>query len=989
MTEPSTYAKTAEVKAAVHGHEQSILDRLGIDWRRGRPHIDCPYPSHGGADDWRWDEKKAHAFCTCIEKSDDIFDVVGKMDGLDLEGAKLRVCEMIGRPDLVRTKGAKGQKTDPASLLAPPTGMQAPDLPRAYLAFRLGVDPADVLMPSTRAVGWSELPYVEAPPKGSTKFNEVARPPCAVFETVAADGRRHAHRLYTAPAGAGKADLGTTPEGKERDPKKSASAPKDGPSTAGCSVLWGDPAKAERVIVAEGIETAAAVAYAYKAEIAAGSVAVAAGIAASGVQAFIPYPATKRITVAADRDEKARIARPEPTKAGEKAAREFGLRRHDEGSTVEVRIALPGAPGTKTDWLDVLEADGVDAVCAGIEAAGRFVPTQAELRERVERAGREAELQKVAEMYPLPDLDRVSLSYQHTKSGKVWLHQTIKVGKGDNAELIDVPIASPFAVVAQLRVVDARESYGLRLALQDMGGRTRTIDIDRGIHLGAQAGVEARKTFLTNGVRFQNNGEIVAVNALKAAEPTREITIVKAPGWHMLEDVEVPFFVAPDGTVFGLPEGREVELSANAKLLRPIARKGTMAGWKAAVAAALRVRDCPHWGIGLFSGFAGCLISLVEDDSCGVNLSGLSSSGKTTAQRLAVSPWSRPIVGKTSLMQSAKATSNGAEAMAAKANGSVLVLDELAHITGKELTKIVYLVAGGTGKTRMDANADLRASYEWRTFGVLSAETSLEEKIRSDGGEWTAGQAVRIPDIDITGLNRHVSLDVMDKISDIRHHYGHAGHAFVEGLIANGLHRDPDSLRKRIGDLALKIAASNGEKNGSDAALRRAAYPFAVLMTAGQLAKDFGLIPDDTNVTAIIAWAWGRFKKSSDAVALDPEAQVVANLQRWIAERWGSSIHSLVSSDYDKATSKDAVGWFDDEAVYLSDQRLVEAAGVSLKETEIARALNSRGLLTKRKDAEHLSISFVPRAGRMKAYALSRDQFGRGSDTKSSLHAVA
>ncbi len=461
-----------------------------------------------------------------------------------------------------------------------------------------------------------------------------------------------------------------------------------------------------------------------------------------------------------------------------------------------------------------------------------------------------------------------------------------------------MPICSPFSVLAQLRVVDARESYGLRLAIQDMGGRTRIIDIDRGIHLGAQAGVEARKTFLTNGVRFQNNGEIVAVNALKAAEPAREITIVKAPGWHMLEDVETPFFVAPDGSVFGLPDGHEVELSANAKLLRPIARKGTLDGWKAAAAAALRVRDCPHWGVGLFAGLAGCLISLVEDDSCGINFSGLSSSGKTTAQRLAVSPWSRPVVGKTSLMQSAKATANGAEAMAAKANGSVLALDELAHITGKELTKIVYLVAGGTGKTRMNADAELRASYEWRTFGVLSSETSLEEKIRSDGGEWTAGQAVRIPDIDITGLNRRVSLDVLEKINDIRHHYGHAGHVFVEGLIANGLHRDPDNLRKRIGDLAIKIAASNGEKNGADAALRRAAYPFAVLMTAGQLAKDFGLIPEDTNVTAIVAWAWGRFKKSSDAVALDPEAQVVANLQRWIAERWGSSIHSLVSTDW-------------------------------------------------------------------------------------------
>ena len=583
----------------------------------------------------------------------------------------------------------------------------------------------------------------------------------------------------------------------------------------------------------------------------------------------------------------------------------------------------------------------------------------------------------------------MSLSYQHTKAGKVWLHQTIKVGKGDNAELVDVPIASPFGVVARLRIVDAKESYGLRLVVQDMGGRPRTIDLDRGSHLGPQGGVEARKMFLTNGVRFQESGDMVAVSALKAVDPTREIVVMKAPGWHTVGDAEVPFFVAPDGSVMGLPEGSEIELSAGAKLMRPIARKGTLEGWKAAVAAALTVRDCPHWAVGVFAGFAGTLISLVEDDSCGVNFSGLSSSGKTTAQKLAVSPWSRPIIGKGSLMQSARATANGVEAMAAKGNGTVLCLDELAHVSGKELTKVVYLVAGGTGKGRMNADAELRASYEWKTFGILSAETSLEEKIRSDGGEWTAGQAVRIPDIDVTGMNRRVSVDVMSKIDDIRNHYGHAGPAFVEAIVAHGLHLKPDLLRKKIGDLALQIAASGGEREATDSALKRAAYPFAVLMTAGQLAKDFDLIPAETNVTNVIAWAWGRFKKSSDAVALDPEAQVVANLQRWIAERWGSSIHSLVSTDYDKTSLKDAVGWFDDETVYLSDKRLVEAAGVSLKETEIARALNARGLLTKRKDAEHLCISFVPRAGRMKAYALSREQFGRGSDAQSPLRAVA
>ena len=167
MTEPETYVVTRDIKAAVQGHEEGILDGLGINWRRGRPHVDCPYPSHGGKDDWRWDAKKAQAFCTCIEKSDSIFDVVAKTESMAFEDAKVRVCEIIGRPDLVRTKGGgKGQKTDPAALLAPPIGLQAADLPRAYLGFRLGLNVVDVPMPSTRAVGWSALPYVEAPAKG-------------------------------------------------------------------------------------------------------------------------------------------------------------------------------------------------------------------------------------------------------------------------------------------------------------------------------------------------------------------------------------------------------------------------------------------------------------------------------------------------------------------------------------------------------------------------------------------------------------------------------------------------------------------------------------------------------------------------------------------------------------------------------------------------------------------------------------------------------
>ncbi len=194
MMDAQSYVKTADIKAAVQGHEERILDALDIKWNGRGTHVDCVYPEHGGANDWRWDAKATKAYCTCSPKGDNVIEVLRKCEGLDFDAAKIRAAELIGRSDLIKTKGSGkgGQRTDPASLLAVPAELEDASLARAYLGFRLGVDPQDLLMPCTRVVGWSALPYVDPPPKGSNAFVEVARPPCAVFETIAADGRRHA-----------------------------------------------------------------------------------------------------------------------------------------------------------------------------------------------------------------------------------------------------------------------------------------------------------------------------------------------------------------------------------------------------------------------------------------------------------------------------------------------------------------------------------------------------------------------------------------------------------------------------------------------------------------------------------------------------------------------------------------------------------------------------------------------------------------------------
>ena len=126
--------------------------------------------------------------------------------------------------------------------------------------------------------------------------------------------------------------------------------------------------------------------------------------------------------------------------------------------------------------------------------------------------------------------------------------------------------------------------------------------------------------------------------------------------------------------------------------------------------------------------------------------------------------------------------------------------------------------------------------------------------------------AVRIIDIDVSGVNRAVDKTALRAIDEIDAHYGHAGIAFVRALFEQGLHQQAIALRERIDKAAREIAGGDN----ADAAEIRAARPLALLMVAGTMAVGFGLLPETTPVKEAVQWAWRQFKQSLDAAALDP-----------------------------------------------------------------------------------------------------------------------
>ena len=90
-----------------------MLAAIGINRGTGRT---SPVRSRIAADanpSWRWDERQARAHCTCTNgHALSIFDVLGRVEAIDFDAAKIRAAELIGRNDLIEEKGAPDRAED-------------------------------------------------------------------------------------------------------------------------------------------------------------------------------------------------------------------------------------------------------------------------------------------------------------------------------------------------------------------------------------------------------------------------------------------------------------------------------------------------------------------------------------------------------------------------------------------------------------------------------------------------------------------------------------------------------------------------------------------------------------------------------------------------------------------------------------------------------------------------------------------------------------
>jgi len=426
-------------------------------------------------------------------------------------------------------------------------------------------------------------------------------------------------------------------------------------------------------------------------------------------------------------------------------------------------------------------------------------------------------------------------------------------GRGDNTETVRVRVSAPFEIVGRGRDPDGR-AWGRFLRWRDPDSRRHEKFVaDQMLH-GDPSALCA--PLAAEGLEIVRKEQCAFASYLSGANPAGRVTVVERTGWHIIEGENV--FVLP-GECIGPKRAGRVLLDRAAQ--GQYETKGTLAEWRESVAALTAGHTIPMLAIS--TAFAGPLLQLTGLEGGGLNLFGQSSRGKTTCLHAAASVWGRG--GTPGFVRAWRATANGLEGAAAQSTDTVMVLDELGVVDGRDAAQAFYGLANGQGKQRAARDGSPREPKSWRLLYLSSGELPVEAKLgEASGRKARAGQLVRLLDVpaerdkefgvfDNGGLDGDAAtLAKAIKRAAITA-YGTAGPAFVRKLISDFV--TGDEVRGLIHEFVRATIPAD-----ADGQVERAAERFGLISAAGELAARFGIVPWPAGAARhAAAWALKRW----------------------------------------------------------------------------------------------------------------------------------
>ena len=228
-----------------------------------------------------------------------------------------------------------------------------------------------------------------------------------------------------------------------------------------------------------------------------------------------------------------------------------------------------------------------------------------------------------------------------------------------------------------------------------------------------------------NGLPVTSSNAIFLVDFLDAFNAENEnnfpITYtVPRCGWYFFDGKDC--FVDPRRDCLMTDENKNINvivdsLSQFAKSLRKV---GSLKNWKRAYDLA---KKSPVARIMIAAAIAPILLKILGERNFLLHIYAPTRAGKTTALYLAASA-----IGDEKIIRSFDATKNGLAGAAADVNDFAFLIDEkqVADSRIKEqIDNLVYSLANGIGRTKLNKDSTLRKLQDWRTIAIMTGETQL------------------------------------------------------------------------------------------------------------------------------------------------------------------------------------------------------------------------------------------------------------------------
>ncbi len=202
-------------------------------------------------------------------------------------------------------------------------------------------------------------------------------------------------------------------------------------------------------------------------------------------------------------------------------------------------------------------------------------------------------------------------------------------------------------------------------------------------------GGEYRATLLNMGLRIATTPRArnLLTQYLQSRTPAEFASCTDRIGWHGRA------FVLPRETITSGDDAERIVFQSDNPIENTFKAKGTPEQWRDRVGVLCVGNSRMVFAVAC--AFAGPLLRPAGMESGGFHYRGDSSSGKTTALKLAAS-----VYGGASYLQRWRATDNALEAIAAQHCDGLLILDELAQIDPKTAGECAYMLANEQGKAR-------------------------------------------------------------------------------------------------------------------------------------------------------------------------------------------------------------------------------------------------------------------------------------------------